>query len=537
MSGTAEPASPAPARRSRGRSVVVFVVLVLAGLLLLLSSFAIWVNRVALNTDVFADTSTELIEDDAIRQAVSTRVVDELFESVDVEAELQEQLPPDYQRLAGPAAAGFREAAYRLVDRALQQPRLQRLWEASIEQSHRTLVAVLEGDEGTVSTTEGVVSLDLEPIVLEAADRIGLREQVADNLPPDVGQIEILSSDELDAAQDGFQILKALAWFLPVLTLIAFAIAAWVARDRRRLVRKIGITVVVVAVVGLLAVNVVGNYIVDSLVSDSENRTAASNAWDILTQLLKSSFWWMIPIGVLFVVASWLAAPGPRALGARRYLAPALRDRLWPYVALALIAVFLVLTGPVSDVSRYIVVAALIVPGRRLDRGHAAADEEGVPGCERRRNARRAAHPDVRMVGERATAGRACSGVGTPGPGRGTRRSGRDRPPGVAVGAPRERRADGRGVRVRQGARAVRDMTSRKAHRPERRIPRRGLGSRTRAPDGRDLAGRRGRPAHWRSTRRSGATSGASRSTIRRWPHAAGRRSASSSGSPSRLPP
>jgi Short C-terminal domain len=363
VSGTAEPASPAPARRSRGRSVVVFVVLVLAGLLLLLSSFAIWVNRVALNTDVFADTSTELIEDDAIRQAVSTRVVDELFESVDVEAELQKQLPPDYQRLAGPAAAGFREAAYRLVDRALQQPRLQRLWEASIEQSHRTLVAVLEGDEGTVSTGEGVVSLDLESIVLEAADRIGLREQVADNLPPDVGRIEILSSDELDAAQDGFQILKALAWFLPILTFIAFAIAAWVARDRRRLVRKIGITVVIVAVLGLLAVGVVGNYIVDSLVSDSENRTAASNAWDILTQLLRSSFWWMIPIGVLFVVASWLAAPGPRALGARRYLAPALRDRLWPYVALALIAAFLVLTGPVSDVSRYIVVAALIVLG------------------------------------------------------------------------------------------------------------------------------------------------------------------------------
>jgi Short C-terminal domain len=365
VSGTAEPASPAPApaRRSRGRSVAVLVVLVLAGVLLLLSSFAIWVNRVALNTDVFSDTSTELIEDDAIRQAVSTRVVDELFESVDVEAELQEQLPPDYQRLAGPAAAGFREAAYRLVDRALQQPRLQRLWEVSVEQSHRTLVAVLEGDEGTVSTTEGVVSLDLESIVLEAADRIGLREQVADNLPPDVGQIEILSSDELDAAQDGFQILKALAWFLPVLTLIAFAIAAWVARDRRRLVRKIGITVVVVAVVGLLAVNVVGNYIVGELVSDTENRTAASNAWDILTQLLKSSFWWMIPIGVLFVVASWLAAPGPRALGARRYLAPALRDRLWPYVALALIAVFLVLTGPVSDVSRYIVVAVLVFLG------------------------------------------------------------------------------------------------------------------------------------------------------------------------------
>ena len=89
MSGTAEPAAPAPARKSRGRSVAVFVLIVLAGLLLLISAFAIWVNRVALNTQVFTDTSTELIEDDAIRQAVSTRVVDELFESVDVQAELQ----------------------------------------------------------------------------------------------------------------------------------------------------------------------------------------------------------------------------------------------------------------------------------------------------------------------------------------------------------------------------------------------------------------------------------------------------------------
>jgi len=339
------------------------VVLVLAGLLLLVSAFAIWVNRVALNTQVFTDTSTELIEDDAIRQAVSTRVVDELFESVDVQAELQDQLPPDFQKLAGPAAAGLREAAYRVVDRALEQPRLQRLWELSVEQSHKTLVAVLEGDEGTVSTTGGVVSLDLEPLALEAADRIGLPESVQDEIRARVGTIEILRSNELDTAQNGFQLMKTLAWFLPIITLLLFALAVWLARDRRRAVRKIGITVALVGILGLLAVNVVGNYLVNSLVADTENRTAADNAWTILTQLLRSSFWWMLAVGILFVIASWLAAPGPRALGTRRYVAPALRDRLWPYLGLALIAVFLVLSGPVSDVSRYIVVATLIVLG------------------------------------------------------------------------------------------------------------------------------------------------------------------------------
>jgi hypothetical protein len=361
MSG---PAEPAPVRRrSPGRSVGVFVLLVLASLLLLLSSFAIWVNRVALNTDVFVDTSTELIEDDAIRQAVATRAVDELFESVDVQAELQGQLPDDYQRLSGPATAGLREASYRVVDRALQQPRLQRLWALSLEQSHRTLVAVLEGDGDRVATEEGVVTLDLELIILEAADRIGLREQVEDNLPEDVGRIEILRSDELDIAQDGFQLLKALAWVLPILTILLFGIAALVSRNRRRVIRQIGVSVIVVALLGLVVVNLVGNYIVDSLVAETENQAAASSAWDILTELLRSSLWWMIPIGAVFVVASWLGGPGRQALGARRLLAPALRARLWPYVGLAVVALLLLVTGPVSDVSRYLVILILVALG------------------------------------------------------------------------------------------------------------------------------------------------------------------------------
>ena len=39
--------------------------------------------------------------------------------------------------------------------------------------------------------------------MLEAADRIGLRNEIEDQLPADVGQIEILRSDELETAQDG----------------------------------------------------------------------------------------------------------------------------------------------------------------------------------------------------------------------------------------------------------------------------------------------------------------------------------------------
>ena len=362
MSDADATTAPAPKRRP-GRALAVWILLVLASLLLLLSTFAVWVDRVALNTDTFVDTSTELIEDEAIRQAVANRAVDELFESVDVEAELEAQLPDDYQNLSGPAAAGLREASYTLVARALEQPRLQRLWAATLEESHRTLVAVLEGEGERVSTGEGTVTLNLETIVLEAADRVGIRKQVEDNLPEDVGRIEVLRSDELDAAQDGFQLLKALAWILPLLTVILFALAVWLARDRRRLVRRIGVALVLVSIVGLVAVNVGGNYVVNALVAETDTRTAAGNAWDILTELLRYSYRWLIVVGVLFLVAAWLAGPGPRAVSSRHFLAPAVRDRLWAYIGLGVLGLVLLLIGPVGDFTRVLTVLVLVALG------------------------------------------------------------------------------------------------------------------------------------------------------------------------------
>ena len=363
MSEQVEPAVATSPGSRRGRSVAVWVVLVVAGLLLLLTSFAVWVNRVVLNEEVFVDTSSQLLEDDGIRSVVAARAVDELFDNVDVEAEIEDQLPSDLQSLSGPATAGLRQASYELVDRALERPAFQRLWAASLRRSHRTLVDVLEDDVPAFSTSGGAVTLDLEAIVLEAADRIGIRSRIEGKLPPDAGRIVILESDELDTAQNGFRILKTLGWALPVLALVAFGLAAWLAPDRRRVVRNVGVTVLVVGLVGLVATNVVGAYLVDALTSETDVREAAGNAWDILTELLRLSFRSLVVVGLLFLLAAWLAGPGRRALASRRALAPVLRERAWSYAALGVLALFLLLTGRVSDFTRLLFVCVLLALG------------------------------------------------------------------------------------------------------------------------------------------------------------------------------
>ena len=121
------PAAP-PRKQSRGRGAAVWVVLVVAGLLLLLSSFAVWINRVALNTNQFADTSSSLLDDPAIRAAVANRAVDELFANVDVQAEVEGQRPVCLldSRLEQGLEPRLLECAVDDLVRRLAQPRRRR---------------------------------------------------------------------------------------------------------------------------------------------------------------------------------------------------------------------------------------------------------------------------------------------------------------------------------------------------------------------------------------------------------------------------
>ena len=362
---TGRETSPATTARmqSRGRGAAVWVVLVVAGLLLLLSSFAVWINRVALNTNQFANTSGDLLDNPAIRSAVANRAVDELYANVDVQTELQDLLPQGYKGLSGPISAAGRQGAYQVVDRALQQPRFQALFKTTVEETHRTLVDVLKGGGTRVSTQNGEVILNLRAIILEAADRLGIGPQVTSRLPDNAGKIVILRSDELGTAQNVFELLKTLAWLLPLLTLAAFGLAVWLAHDRRRAVRGIGATLAVVGLVGLVAARLTRNYVVDALVASHDDRTAANNAWNILTDLMRSSFRLMVVVGLLFLIAAWLAGPGRRALSVRRGLAPALENRVWAYVVLALVVLFLFFTSEVSDFARFLILLLLAALG------------------------------------------------------------------------------------------------------------------------------------------------------------------------------
>ncbi len=348
---------------SRGRRRLVRGLVILGSFLAFLSVFAIWTERQALNTDDWVNTSGRLLENETIRSALSDYLVDQLYENVDVRKELEEILPGDTKDLAGPAAGGLRQVAGQGAEKALETSTAQQLWEEANRTTHEQLLAVLENKKEAVETDEGNVKLNLGSLLTNLAQQVGIGESLAEKLPPDAAQIEILKSDQLKTAQDIVVAIKGLALILSLLTFVCFGGAIYLSRDGRWVtVLLSGVGLVAAGFAVIVVRHIAGGVVVDQLVTAESAKPAGEAAWDIGTSLMTSIATTVIVIGILFLVAGWLASPTNGARAVRRVLAPVLRlHPAYVYTGLALVVCFYFLSGPTQGLRTFL--TTLVVAG------------------------------------------------------------------------------------------------------------------------------------------------------------------------------
>src|SRR3954454_2389970 len=304
------------------------ILLVLASILAFLAIFTSWIDRQALDTNEWVNTSGKLLEDKAISDAVATYAVDELYANVDVSAVVKQRLPNGLQQFSSPFAAGIRQFATQAAQQAIKSPRVQQAWRDANRIAHQELVSILKGNNEVVSSRNGKVVLDLRPLVLQLADRIGLKKQLNDALPPDVGQLEVADSKDLDTAQTVVKLIVGLAWFFTLGSLALFGLAVYLAKGRHWMVMLAYGLGLIAAGLGALGVRgALKGLFVDSLPNPEAANVPDEHAWDIATSLLQSISPTVVIYAILFVIASFLASPARSAVGIRRAIAPTLRDR------------------------------------------------------------------------------------------------------------------------------------------------------------------------------------------------------------------
>jgi hypothetical protein len=333
---------------STGRKIAIWFLVIAASLISIVSILTLWVQRQVLDNHAWTTASEQLIEDPQIRDALSVYLVNQLYAEVDVAAALRERLPPQTAPLAGPAAAALREPAVRTVGLVLQRPRVQQLWINTSSRAHARLVNVLENKTGNgITTGNGVVTLDVSTLVRQVGAEIGLPAAALDRIPPNAGEVVLMSSTQLSYAQKGVRLLHALSAWLLVLVLGMYAAAVYLARGRRReTLRTIAWAFVVVGLLALIARKLLGNYVVDAITSPAYRGTG-HRVWLIATSILGQIGWASVLYGVVALIGTTLAGPTALAVRARRAAAPVLNEHQgFVWAGAGLVFLLVVLWGP-----------------------------------------------------------------------------------------------------------------------------------------------------------------------------------------------
>ena len=360
------------------RRALPLTLVVVASLIGLLAVFAVWAKRQVLETNSWVETSTELLAEAEIRDALAGFLVDELYANIDVQSEIAGLLPPEAALLAGPVAGGLRQAADEVATRALEQQLVQGLWEDANREAHESFLLIVDGGGENVSTEDGVVTLDLSAILGQVAEQTGLPASLVSKLPPEAANLEILRSDELSAAQKGVDLLRTLVWVLTALTLLLYGIAIAISGSRRReTLRAVGYGFIVVGAIVLIVRDLAGDAVVSALTSSAADEPAVAATWSISTSLLSEAGGAAVLYGIAIVFSAWLAGPTGIATSVRGGLAPHLRRPAFAYGGLAVLIVALFWWNPTPATERLwpsLILIVLLILGTEMLRRRTEAE-------------------------------------------------------------------------------------------------------------------------------------------------------------------
>lgn len=296
------------------RRVVVIVLVIIGCVLAPISVIGIWARNTLLDSGQYVDTVAPLAEDRAIQEALADRVATRLFESIDVEEELTEALPPEADFVTPFIADGLERFVHDITLRFAESDQFPRLWDRINRRAHTAVLAVLEGEgTETVDTRDGRVVLDVSAVIDRVSERLAdlgvdvFEDASGERLP---SELVLFESAGLTKAQSGVRLLDTLAYVLPLITLLLFATAVALSTNRRRTGARAALGVAFSMALVLTAFNLGRGFYLDAIEDAGRSTDAAAAAFDQVLGFLRLSLRATFVLAVAVAVGVWLAGPG-----------------------------------------------------------------------------------------------------------------------------------------------------------------------------------------------------------------------------------
>ncbi len=300
-------------RRSRWSKVLAIV----GAVLLPISGLALWSRNQLLNTDHYVQTVKPLASDPAIQAAMADRITDALHNTLDLKDRAADALPERAKFLAGPIAAAGDNLIHQTTLNVLESDQFKQLWENINRAAHSQIVFIITGKKtDTLNVSDGQVVISLRPVaeqVLQQVDKL---------VPVDLSGIDtsrlnqqfiLVDSKNLGQVQSGVRWFNFLTYPLVLAALAALIAAAFIERDRRKGVQRVGLAVAISMAVTLLLYRAGREIYISSLPAEVTHPDAATAVFDIVTRYVERGIEALLALGVVLFVVMWTLGPSRSA--------------------------------------------------------------------------------------------------------------------------------------------------------------------------------------------------------------------------------
>jgi hypothetical protein len=194
------------------------------------------------------------------------------------------------------------------------------------------------------------------------------------------GEVVVMKSSGLSGLQDLVRALRNLGFVLPLLALVLYLGALYLAKGwRREALIAAGAGILGATLLTLLVRRLIGSAVTDSVASSDAVKPAITAVWNIISGGLRERALFVLVIGLGFIGGGLLAGPGRHEVAVRRFLAPYLREQ--PVVVYAVLAfiflLWLTLLPTINNLGQVLVIlilAALAVVGVEILRRQTARE-------------------------------------------------------------------------------------------------------------------------------------------------------------------
>jgi hypothetical protein len=335
------------ASRLRMRRIGTVILVILTSLCVAAATVGVWTKRTLASTDRYVALVGPLASDPEVTGPLGTRLTEEVFVALDVEGRVREALasipnaPAAIGFIAGPITQGAKDLIEARVQEFLNSPAFAELWIRVNTVAHDKLAALLNGDYDqlpNVAIDGGEVQLNLVSLVAEVIRRLGqegadllgidvtipeipadldvtpavqmLSSALGVSLPPDFGQVTILSADQLSGYQDAVRGMKRLVVALFILSLLLIAATVALAPDRRRAVIWLGAGITVALFLGGVFLRRIRTDVVDSIGGPGA-RAAADDVFGRVIAGLRHAGMLVLAVALIAAVVAYLMGRPP----------------------------------------------------------------------------------------------------------------------------------------------------------------------------------------------------------------------------------